>query len=269
MCVLVVAGVRPKGVRVWESPGHEAKDFMVSVIKRNMETALKDLRRWIRRHYPEAPNAPLMRRILEEYAQPIAEAVESVETSSEWMRHDVHELLQSLRLPWVEVIDPPPRTLTAEEFEVRVRQAARRTRAIWKEQMDRWASELADDGDPFKVEEEDVKTLRLMAEAFSGLKVLKSPEHVRVKMDAVIEAAVARRGRRERRKQERVAKRQAEVRAEAEAAKRELEARKATARAQGLAIGKGKRAHPPVEHGMLARRRKEGGRERIVTSCEL
>ena len=61
---------------------------MVSVIKKNMETVLKDLRRWIRRHYPEAPNAPLMRRILEEYAQPLAEAVESVETSSEWMRHE-------------------------------------------------------------------------------------------------------------------------------------------------------------------------------------
>jgi hypothetical protein len=73
-----------------------------------METALKDLHRWIRRHYPEAPNAPLMRRILKEYAQPLAEAVESVETSSEWMRHDVHELLARPPSALVAVAPPEP-----------------------------------------------------------------------------------------------------------------------------------------------------------------
>ena len=90
-----------------------------------MEQVVHDLRKWVERHYANEPNAPLMLRILEHYARPIA-SLHSIPTSSEWMKHDLRELLQSLRTPWVEIISPAPRSLTAEEMEARLRAAVRR-----------------------------------------------------------------------------------------------------------------------------------------------
>lgn len=61
-------------------------------VTRKMERTLHDVRRWIRSHYTNADNVPLMLHILQIYADPIVRAFESIETYSEWMKHDVREL---------------------------------------------------------------------------------------------------------------------------------------------------------------------------------
>jgi len=218
-----------------------------------MEETIHDLRQWIQRHYAEEPNAPLMQEILDDYAQPITR-VQSIETSSEWMRHDVRELLQSLRTPWVEIINPAPRVFTAEDMEARLRAAVRSTNRVWRREMEQWVSEMGDDGDAFHVDAGDVEALVRMTEVFASLKTLNSPEKVRKQMDKVIRAAISRRGRREQRLREKVEEGLAKARAERAREQAELELRRAAARAQGLTVGRGKRARPRVEHGMLARR---------------
>lgn len=222
-----------------------------------MERTLHDVHRWIRSHYTNADNTPLMLQILQIYADPIVRALESIETSSQWMKHDVRELQQSLKLPWTELIDPPPRSLTAEKMEQRLRDAVRKTHAIWREEMAQWAKELGDDGDGFEVEETDVQALRRMTEVFVALKALKSEESVRKTMGMVIDSAVARRVRREERLREQVARRLAKIRAEKARMDRELEARRAAAREQGLRVGMGKRPREHVPMGMLAARAKK------------
>jgi predicted metal-dependent phosphoesterase TrpH len=222
-----------------------------------MDQTLQDIRKWIRNHYSDAPNAPPLHKILQLYADPIVSALQSIETSSEWMRHDVRELQQSLKLPWVKLIDPPPRTLSAAQMEERLRDAVRRTRDIWREEMRQWARELGDDGDDFEVEEADVRALRRMTEVFVPLKALKSEESVRRTMDTVIQAAIARRVRKEERRRQQVARRLAKIRAEQSNAERELESRRAAAREQGLSVGIGKRAREHVPMGMLSARTKK------------
>lgn len=221
-----------------------------------MEQTLQDIRKWIRNHYSDADNAALMLDILQTYAEPLVSALQSIETSSEWMKHDVRELTQSLRLPWTELIDPPPRTLTAAQMEANLKNAVRRTHDIWKQQMDEWIAQYGDDEDPFKAEEADVRALRRMADVLSDLKTLKSPESVRRKMDTVINAAVARRGRVQQRQQQEVARRMQRLRQEAEDNQRERDARAAAARAQGLTIGRGPRSRDRIVHGMLNQRRR-------------
>ena len=220
-----------------------------------MDQTLQDIRKWIRNHYSDADNALLMQKILQLYAEPIVTALGSIETSSEWMRHDVRELQQSLKLPWTELIDPPPRTMTAAQMEERMRDAVRKTHAIWREEMAQWAKELGDDADAFEVEEADVRALRHMTDTFALLKALKSEESVRKTMGMVVDAAIARRVRKEERRREKVAKRLAKIRAEQANMKRELDARRAAAHEQGMSVGIGKRPRERIEHGMLAARR--------------
>ena len=57
-----------------------------------MDKTLRDIRKWIHNHYSDADNAPLMLHILRIYADPLVLALQSIETSSEWMKHDVREL---------------------------------------------------------------------------------------------------------------------------------------------------------------------------------
>ena len=220
-----------------------------------MEEVIANLRRWISRHYPNAENANLMQQILQIYAEPVTRALHSIQTSSEWMEQDLRRLMQAMREPWVEIIDPPPRTLTAQQMEDRLRSAVRRTHDIWKQQMDEWIAQYGDDEDPFEVEESDVRVLRRMADVLSDLKTLKSPESVRRKMDTVINAAVGRRQRVQQRQQQEIARRMQRLRQEAEDNQRERDARAAAARLHGLSLGRGQRSRDPVEHGMLARRR--------------
>ena len=78
-----------------------------------MEATLRDLRRWIDRHYAGAPKAVVMRQILSTYAAPMVAAFGAIlamlqTSASEWMVHDVKELYKSLRVPW-QIVDPPPR----------------------------------------------------------------------------------------------------------------------------------------------------------------
>ena len=232
-----------------------AQNFSLTIGK--MEGTLRDIRRWIRNHYPHAPNAPIMIEILETYANPIVSAVQSIEASSEWMRHDLRELTQSLRFPWTEIVDPPPRTLTAAQMEEKLRDAVRRTRDVWTQEMRKWAKEYADDGDSFDVEEADVRALRRMTEVFVSLKALKSEKSVRRTMDLVIEAAIARRKRNEERRRKQVARRLLDIQAERSSTERELESRRAAAREQGLSMGAGKRARDHIQVGMLAARPKK------------
>ena len=222
-----------------------------------MERTLNDLKRWITSHYHAAPNQATMRSILKDYADPLHIALHSIETPSDWMRHDLRELIQSLRLPWTEIINPPPRTLTSEQMEERIRMSVRRTKDIWRDQMEQWISEFGDDGDEFVVNEADIEALRAMMEIFSKLKTLKSEEYVRRVMHRVIEAAISRWNRREERRQEKIRRRLEQIRVEAERAQMEQEAIRQAAREQGLSLGRGKRTRDPVEHGMLARRKTE------------
>ena len=222
-----------------------------------MDKTLRDIRKWIGNHYSDAPNAPLLHTILQLYADPIVSALQSIETSSEWMKHDVRELQQSLKLPWTELIDPPPRTLSAAQMEERLRNAVRHTRDIWREEMHQWARELGDDGDDFEVEEADVRALRRMTDTFALLKALKSEESVRKTMDTVIQAAIDRRFRKEERRRQQIARRLAKIRAEQASTQNELEARRAVAREQGLRVGMAKRAREHVPMGMLSARAKK------------
>ena len=222
-----------------------------------MERTLHDVRRWIRSHYSDADNAPLMLHILRIYADPLVLALQSIETSSEWMKHDVRELQRSLKLPWTELIDPPPRTMTAAQMEKRMRDAVKRTHDIWIHQMHQWVKEFGDDSDGFEVEEADVRALRRMTDIFGTLMVLKSETSVRKTMGMVIDAAIARRVRKEERQREHVARRLAEIRAQNASTQRELQARRAAAREQGLRVGMGKRSREHVPMGMLAARAKK------------
>jgi hypothetical protein len=222
-----------------------------------MERTLHDVRRWIRSHYSDADNAPLMLHILQIYADPLVLALQSIETSSEWMKHDVRELQRSLKLPWTELIDPPPRTMTAAQMEKRMRDAVKRTHDIWIHQMHQWVKEFGDDSDEFQVEEADVRALRRMTDIFVTLMVLKSETSVRKTMGIVIDAATARRDRKEERRQQHVARRLAEIRTQNESTQRELQARRAAAREQGLRVGMGKRSREHVPMGMLAPRAKK------------
>ena len=222
-----------------------------------MDKTLRDIRKWIRNHYSDADNAPLMLHILQIYADPMVRALESIETSSEWMKHDVRELQRSLKLPWTELIDPPPRTMTAAQMEKRMRDAVKRTHDIWIHQMHQWVKEFGDDSDGFEVEEADVRALRRMTEVFTTLMVLKSETSVRKTMGMVIDAAIARRVRKEERRQEHVERRLAVIRTQNESTQRELQARHAAAREQGLRVGMGKRPREHVPMGMLAARAKK------------
>ena len=222
-----------------------------------MDKTLRDIRKWIRNHYSDADNAPLMLHILQIYADPMVRALESIETSSEWMKHDVRELQRSLKLPWTELIDPPPRTMTAAQMEKRMRDAVKRTHDIWIHQMHQWVKEFGDDSDGFEVEEADVRALRRMTDIFGTLMVLKSETSVRKTMGMVIDAAIARRDRKEERQREHVARRLAVIRAQNESTQRELEARRAAAQQQGLRVGMGKRSREHVPMGMLAARAKK------------
>ena len=222
-----------------------------------MERTLHDVRRWIRSHYSDADNAPLMLHILRIYADPLVLALQSIETSSEWMKHDVRELQRSLKLPWTELIDPPPRTMTAAQMEKRMRDAVKRTHDIWIHQMHQWVKEFGDDSDEFQVEEADVRALRRMTDIFVTLMVLKSETSVRKTMGIVIDAATARRDRKEERRQQHVARRLAEIRAQNASTQRELQARRAAAQQQGLRVGMGKRSREHVPMGMLAPRAKK------------
>ena len=222
-----------------------------------MERTLHDVRRWIRSHYSDADNAPLMLHILRIYADPLVLALQSIETSSEWMKHDVRELQRSLKLPWTELIDPPPRTMTAAQMEKRMRDAVKRTHDIWIHQMHQWVKEFGDDSDGFEVEEADVRALRRMTEVFTTLMVLKSETSVRKTMGIVIDAAIARRVRKEERRQQHEERRLSEIRAQNESTQRELQARRAAAREQGLRVGMGKRSREHVPMGMLAARAKK------------
>ena len=219
-----------------------------------MERTLHDVRRWIRSHYTNADNTPLMLHILQIYADPLVLALQSIETSSEWMKHDVRELQRSLKLPWTELIDPPPRTMTAAQMEKQMRGAVKRTHDIWIHQMHQWVKEFGDDSDGFEVEEADVRALRRMTDIFGTLMVLKSETSVRKTMGMVIDAAIARRDRKEERQREHVARRLAVIRAQNESTQRELEARRAAAQQQGLRVGMGKRSR---DMGMLAPRAKK------------
>jgi hypothetical protein len=226
-------------------------------VTRKMERTLHDVRRWIRSHYTNADNTPLMLHILQIYADPLVLALQSIETSSEWMKHDVRELQRSLKLPWTELIDPPPRTMTAAQMEKRMRDAVKRTHDIWIHQMHQWVKEFGDDSDGFEVEEADVRALRRMTEVFTTLMVLKSETIVRKTMGIVIDAAIARRDRKEERRQQHVARRLAEIRAQNASTQRELQARRAAAQQQGLRVGMGKRSREHVPMGMLAPRAKK------------
>jgi hypothetical protein len=226
-------------------------------VTRKMERTLHDVRRWIRSHYTNADNTPLMLHILQIYADPLVLALQSIETSSEWMKHDVRELQRSLKLPWTELIDPPPRTMTAAQMEKRMRDAVKRTHDIWIHQMHQWVKEFGDDSDEFQVEEADVRALRRMTDIFVTLMVLKSETSVRKTMGIVIDAATARRDRKEERRQQHVARRLAEIRTQNESTQRELQARRAAAREQGLRVGMGKRSREHVPMGMLAPRAKK------------
>ena len=222
-----------------------------------MDKTLRDIRKWIRNHYSDADNAPLMLHILQIYADPMVRALESIETSSEWMKHDVRELQRSLKLPWTELIDPPPRTMTAAQMEKQMRGAVKRTHDIWIHQMHQWVKEFGDDSDGFEVEEADVRALRRMTDIFGTLMVLKSETSVRKTMNTVIQAAIARCDRKEERQREHVARRLAVIRAQNESTQRELEARRAAAQQQGLRVGMGKRSREHVPMGMLAPRAKK------------
>jgi hypothetical protein len=222
-----------------------------------MDQTLRDIRKWIHNHYSDADNAPLMLHILRIYADPLVLALQSIETSSEWMKHDVRELQRSLKLPWTELIDPPPRTMTAAQMEKRMRDAVKRTHDIWIHQMHQWVKEFGDDSDGFEVEEADVRALRRMTEVFTTLMVLKSETIVRKTMGIVIDAAIARRDRKEERRQQHVARRLAEIRAQNASTQRELQARRAAAQQQGLRVGMGKRSREHVPMGMLAARAKK------------
>jgi hypothetical protein len=222
-----------------------------------MDQTLRDIRKWIHNHYSDADNAPLMLHILRIYADPLVLALQSIETSSEWMKHDVRELQRSLKLPWTELIDPPPRTMTAAQMEKRMRDAVKRTHDIWIHQMHQWVKEFGDDSDEFQVEEADVRALRRMTDIFVTLMVLKSETSVRKTMGIVIDAATARRDRKEERRQQHVARRLAEIRTQNESTQRELQARRAAAREQGLRVGMGKRSREHVPMGMLAPRAKK------------
>jgi hypothetical protein len=222
-----------------------------------MDQTLRDIRKWIHNHYSDADNAPLMLHILRIYADPLVLALQSIETSSEWMKHDVRELQRSLKLPWTELIDPPPRTMTAAQMEKRMRDAVKRTHDIWIHQMHQWVKEFGDDSDGFEVEEADVRALRRMTDIFVTLMVLKSETSVRKTMGIVIDAATARRDRKEERRQQHVARRLAEIRTQNESTQRELQARRAAAREQGLRVGMGKRSREHVPMGMLAPRAKK------------
>ena len=219
-----------------------------------MESTLRDLRRWIQRHYGDAPNASLMTQIVETYATPLAAL--QLPSSSDWIDADARQLLHDLRQPWRDILDPPPRTLTAEDMEERLRGAVRLTRSQWKETMKLWIAQSNDDSEDFKVRDSDVRALQEMAESLSTLKVLQSPEHVTRLMDAVIEAAKARRERCEQRKREQVAKRLAHVREEVADTQRELDARKQAAREKGLSLGRKERTRDHVEVGMLASKKR-------------
>ena len=72
----------------------------------------------------------------------------------------------------------------------------------------------------------------------------------------MIEAAKARRERREQRKRVQVAKRLAHVREEAADTQRELDARKEAAREKGLSLGRRERTRDHVEVGMLASKKR-------------
>ena len=219
-----------------------------------MESTLRDLRRWIQRHYAEAPNASMMTQIIETFATPLAAL--QLPSSSEWMQSDTRELLQLLRQPWSDILQSAPTRLTAENMEERLRQAVRLTRDQWKETMKLWIAQYNDDSEDFKVRDGDLRALQQMTESLSTLKVLHSPEHVQRRMDAVIEAAKARRERREQRKREHVAKRLAHVREEAADTQRELDARKQAAREKGLSLGRKERTREHVEVGMLASKKR-------------
>lgn len=232
-------------------------DIHRKVTPEKMERTLHDVRRWIRSHYTNADNTPLMLHILHIYADPIVRAFETIETSSEWMKFDVRELQQSLKLPWTELIDPPPRSLTAEKMEERLRKAVKRTHDIWTHQMHQWVKEFGDDSDGFEVEEADVRALRRMTEVFTTLMALKSETSVRKTMGMVTDAAIARRDRKEKRRREHVARRLAEIRAQNASTQRELQARQVAAREQGLSMGMGKRSREHVPMGMLAARAKK------------
>ena len=222
-----------------------------------MDKTLRDIRKWIHNHYSDADNAPLMLHILRIYADPLVLALQSIETSSEWMKHDVRELQRALKLPWTELIDPPKRTMTAAQMEKRMRDAVKRTHDIWIHQMHQWVKEFGDDSDGFEVEEADVRALRRMTDIFGTLMVLKSETSVRKTMGMVIDAAIARRDRKEERQREHVARRLSEIRAQNESTQRELQARRAAAREQGLRVGMGKRSREHVPMGMLAARAKK------------
>ena len=79
------------------------------------------------------------------------------------MVHDVKELYKSLRLPW-NIIDPPPRLLSAAQMEERLRVAVRHTRDVFKEQMAQWIDEFGDDGDAFEVTDADLVALQQMSD---------------------------------------------------------------------------------------------------------
>ena len=233
------------------------------MIKESMEAAITNLKRWVGNHYSNAPNTPLMLQIIEFYLQPLSTALRSIQIHSEWMRHDVRELEKSLRFPWVDIIDPPPQRLTAQQMEERLRHAVKKTRAIWKEQMLQWAREYADDDDPYEVEDEDVHSLRRMADLFANLHILKSEESVRRTMGIVVDACIQRRNRREQRRREAgerqhlrrqlALERQRErIRAERANAQRELESRRITARNAGLRIGMAQPSRDRIQHGMLS-----------------
>jgi hypothetical protein len=220
-----------------------------------METTIHELKRWIRRHYGTASSAPVMEQILTTYADPVVEAFGTILTllkssASEWMAHDVRDLFRSLRLPWA-IVDPPPRSLSAEQMVERLRAAARQTRDIFKEQVAQWLDEFADDADPFVVTDTDLAALRQTADMLAPLAALKSPQSVRRQMDKVIAAAMERRERAERRRQQATARRLLNVKAEAAMREAEHHAAAAAARDEGLGLGAHKRSRDHVPHGML------------------
>lgn len=222
-----------------------------------MEQTINDLKRWITSHYSADPSVSVMREVISNYAEPLSAALHGIQTASEWMKHDLHELIQSLRSPWKEIINPPPRSLPADKMNDRLRMAVRKTYVVWREQMQQWISEFGDDGDAFIVKEADIEALRSMTESFATLKALKSEESVRKKMDAVIEAAIARWRRKEQQRQDEIESSLAQIRVEAQNAQRQQEAIRRAARQQGLSLGRATRSREWVDHGMLARRRRE------------
>ena len=75
-----------------------------------MESTLRDLRRWIQRHYGDAANASLMTQIVETFATPLAAL--QLPSSSDWMDADARQLLHDLRQPWRDILESAPTRLT-------------------------------------------------------------------------------------------------------------------------------------------------------------